>query len=231
MEVNKTNRNLKDTLKRVFFEDQYHLGNIDLRNPTKNHYVVGLFPITRVHGEKAEGKIRTIGISSRFKADSKMHIKDNGSYGLIGNVNRYGEGCQVERSTVVGGIFNRNEYDRDCKVEKSIVVGGILNANEYDRDCKVEKSIVVGGITNTNEHGLGCEVERSTVVGGIFNGTEYRLACKIGMNRVVGGILNYNLHGDDCEIKISKAIGLVNFHRDNEGVTFGLLERSIINED
>ena len=90
---------------------------------------------------------------------------------------------------------------------------------------------MVGGIGNTNEYGGGCQVEKSIVVGGIINGNEYGRNCKVGKGRVIGGIVNFDLYENDCKINISKMTGLCNLHKNGKEFKFGLLERSVINED
>ena len=180
---------LKGTLKRVFLKDQYHLGSIDLTDPTKNHYIIGLFPKTKIHGLCASGKIRTIGISASSEADNNMEINDNASYGLIGNINTYGADCEVGKSTAVGGIINGNTYGADCEVGKSTAVGILFNGDSYEKTCNVKEATVTGTI-NITILKEGCTIERSL-----------------------------------------KSRGLLNMLEINERKTYGLFERSIINQD
>lgn len=152
MEPNKTKKSLGDRLRRVFLEDQYHLGKVDLRNPVKNHYIFGLFPRTDVRGEKAEGKIRTFGIVSIFEAGEGIYVKDNGNYGLLFATDNYGNGCQVEKSTIIGGIGSKERYGASCQVEKSTSFGGIVNICNSDIGCKIKKSRNQIGLLNIDEY-------------------------------------------------------------------------------
>ncbi|MFH1521796.1 MAG: hypothetical protein ABIF18_02445 [archaeon] len=164
--------NKKSWLKRVFFEDQYHLGSTELTNPTRNHYIIGFFPATRVHGETVKGKIRTIGISARFRADSNMYIENNGSYGFILNDNEFGDGCVIGRNTA-GGVFgNVNGFGDGCVIGRNTAGGVFGNGNFFGDNCVMGKNLVVG-LGNINDYGDNCEIKESSKVISFFNfGTE-----------------------------------------------------------
>ena len=186
----KTSRNWGQTLKRIFMEDQYHLGSISLSNPKKNHYIIGFFPKTTIEGD-AKGKIRTIGISARSESEGKTTIRDNASYGIIANTNTYGDSCKIDKSKAIGLLCNSNQYGMNCIIG-STTSGGIINMNVYDTNCIVGNSKAIG-IINSNESKL--ENDKVRII-------------------------------ESC-----KSLGPISMTRTDGNYKFGLLERSIINQD
>jgi len=148
--------------------DNVHFGNVRLNDMQGNHYVFGVFPSNKIHGE-SKGNIRTFGlISAENVLGEDSTLEGNmSSFGMFFAVNMGKDDSRVTGNLSSYGLFgSANKIFRNSNIVGNMSSYGlILHANDLDKGASIRGNMSGAAAVL----GLGCYEDGARVEEGDFS--------------------------------------------------------------
>lgn len=152
-------------------KDNVHCGGVRLNDMQGNHYVFGLLPITKVHGENCEGSVRTFGLLAFNDLEANSSLEGNMSVYALAGQNALKLGSTINGNMSAGGVIaGVNQLEANSVANGNMFACALFGAgNEIKYASTVNGNMTAYALFSINELTDGARIKNGDIVSrGLF---------------------------------------------------------------